>query len=182
MTRNFGGDMKRISLLTLGILLAGSLSACGNTNSDKAQAQELALKACGVTVGVDAETGEELIKSVDYGNDYSWNPTSPVDQILKVKNRDEERAQLAKRAERLDPFWNSLADDLQEMYEHVSKVWSIRENSSFPKKALTGTNMSGFYYHHGDSLPEADRYNSAGNRIWLECESLFASIIDQDGV
>jgi hypothetical protein len=117
-----------ITALAIGLLVTG----CSQGSGPKDEAESYAMKACGIEVsasdvgGTDDAGGTEKYVYPDAGG-ATWSKKDSLTDLEELETTLQNRAQNAAQANRLDSYWDGLAEAWQEMYSHVNRLIQARK-------------------------------------------------------
>jgi hypothetical protein len=117
--------MNRNSLVTTALLVGLLVSGCDQESNPVDEAESYAMQSCDIVLE-NSETGD-LGKYVMPESGGTW---SIKDSLVSLREREtalQERAQTAAQANRLDAYWEGLADATQEMYSYVRRLVRARD-------------------------------------------------------
>lgn len=111
-----------ITALAIGLLVTG----CSQTPNPKDGAESYAIKACGIELNTsDSGDTEKYVYTDTDGT--TWSQKDSLTDLEERETALQDRAQNAAQANRLDPYWDGLAEARQEMYSYVNRLVQARK-------------------------------------------------------
>jgi hypothetical protein len=111
-----------ITALAIGLLATG----CSQASGPKDEAESYAMKACDIKVSTsDSGDTEKYVYTDTDGT--TWSIEDSLTDLEERETALQDLAQNAAQANRLDPYWDGLAEARQEMYSYVNRIVQARK-------------------------------------------------------
>lgn len=119
--------MNRRSLVTTALVVGLLVTGCNQAPDPKDEAESYVIKACGIELNT-SDSGDTEKYVYEESDGTKWSLQDSLTALEERETSIQAGAQNAAQANRLDPYWNGLADAAQRMYSFVHRLVQARKD------------------------------------------------------